>query len=758
MSDIRINGGNQTSYTPTVGTQSVPTSQVKTTSGVTATTPEDEGPLLGTDNSESVPPEGDVPDPTAAEGAPDPNGDPMLRAAYLEQELEKQEDYAELYDQLLLIAESGGPDAAKSQELANKLKAQMWLPSEIEDAQEELDDLVDMLPDGDLDGDGVANEDDPDIDGDKLTNEAELANGTDVYNQDSDHDGIIDYGELWLKQHNYSFGWMDPNNPDANSNGILDGDELPASVKVDNNGNPIVVGYKPEGAAGTSGGAPGGGPVTGNYQWNPPSSEAQSINAADGDATVSADFDVVINANGGNLDFSKDGNDLVIQTSTGNIRVTGYYGADGKPKGKVFVEGAADSVSTSNGSNMFTTSDTNGDGYADAGIHFSSGVNTSNVTNNYDPAGGDLAIDEAASTDDMVAYEAGSAAINVPSEIGGTKVEAVELKVEGEYVIMILKGSLNGEPLKPTFRFRKADVENGNVHFKLADGEGQSFYSADAAATVDGGTGDDKIVVKGSAETTIRGNAGNDWTQVTGSAGGNAEGGEGDDFVLGGAGVDNLNGGDGWDFLSSGTSTGDTMIDMAGNNIFIVNNTASNAVYNVQAGDGQDMINSANIAIADAAHGFEVTLANPAGIVTFLQQHKTDANSNLLEELEKLYNDEDGGLTGWMSSAASETVKQAASAYLIEKESQWDAKYGGTHGDGFNASGTGGGSNPAPAGGGNPPAGGGNPPAEGGDVGSQSTFPGLMFQSMNVEEERRRRLREEGLAEDGDIPSPVMFE
>lgn len=756
MSDIRINGGNQTSYTPTVGTQSVPTSQVKTTSGVTATTPEDESPLLGTDNSESVPPEGEVPNPEAAATEPDPNGDPMARAAYLEQELEKQEDYAELYDQLLLIAESGGPDAAGAQELANKLKAQMWLPSEIEDAQEELDDLVDMLPDGDLDGDGVANEDDPDIDGDKLTNEAELANGTNPYDQDTDHDGITDYGELWLKQHNYSFGWMDPNNPDANSNGILDGDELPASVKVDNNGNPIVVGYKPEGAAGTSGGASGGGPVTGSYQWNPPSSEAQTVSLSEGDQTVSADYDVVVNANGGNLDFSKDGSDLVIKTSTGTLRVTGYYGADGKPKGKVFVEGAAESVSTSNGSNMFTASDSNGDGYADAGIHFAQGVNTSNVTNNYDPAGGDLAIDEAASTDDMVAYEAGSATINVPSEIGGTKVEAVELVVEGEDVIMTCKGSLNGQPLKPSFRFKKTDVENGNVHFKLADGEGQSFSSPDVAATVDGGSGDDKIVVKGSADTTIRGNDGNDWTQVTGNEGGHAEGGKGDDFVLGGSGVDNLNGGEGWDFLSSGTSKGDTMTDMSGNNIFIVNDTAHDANYIVQAGDGQDMINSANMAIADAAHGFEVTQANPAGIVSFVQNLKQDANSNLFDELQKLYDasGETGGLLGWMASAASETVKQAASAYLIQKEKQWDAKYGGAHGDGFNANGTGGGSNPAP-GGGNPPAGGDNPPA----ADSQSvSSPGLMFQSMNVEEERRRRLREEGLAEDGDIPSPVMFE
>jgi len=75
--------------------------------------------------------------------------------------------------------------------------------------------VLGVLPDPDLDDDGLTNDDEIDI------------FGTDPYDADSDHDGLSDYDEIFVY-------FIDPMNPDIDDDQLLDGDEIALGTYVDN--------------------------------------------------------------------------------------------------------------------------------------------------------------------------------------------------------------------------------------------------------------------------------------------------------------------------------------------------------------------------------------------------------------------------------------------------------------------------------------------------------------------------------------------
>jgi hypothetical protein len=108
---------------------------------------------------------------------------------------------------------------------------------------------------GDIDGDGVADEQDSDIDGDGLTNIFEELNGTNPRLPDSDGDSLSDADEI-----TYS---SDPNNDDTDGDGWTDGAEAERnSDPTDESDTPLTSptvppGYSP-GANGPRGEVPTG--------------------------------------------------------------------------------------------------------------------------------------------------------------------------------------------------------------------------------------------------------------------------------------------------------------------------------------------------------------------------------------------------------------------------------------------------------------------------------------------------------------------
>jgi hypothetical protein len=79
--------------------------------------------------------------------------------------------------------------------------------------------LVSNTDQADLDGDAVGDVCDPDIDGDGLVNEQEAVLGTDPRNPDTDSDGLTDGEEVNVYTTN-------PLNPDTDGDGLTDGEEV----------------------------------------------------------------------------------------------------------------------------------------------------------------------------------------------------------------------------------------------------------------------------------------------------------------------------------------------------------------------------------------------------------------------------------------------------------------------------------------------------------------------------------------------------
>lgn len=675
MSVSGVNGSSNIQHPITVGTQSG-----QPTVSTTTTPTEEDVPVVESQESESPPPpeEGALPEPPA-------DGDPVARAAWVEERLEDLEELFEMEEELQYLADHGDTAA---QQLLNEMQA---YEDEYEDLQEEWDNngYEDLGPSGDLDGDDVVNSADPDIDGDTVTNEAELANGTNPYDVDTDHDGITDYGELWLRQHNYSYTWMDPLNPDANSNGILDGAELPASIRVDNNGVPITTGGSGSGT-GSAGGAGGTGGTAGTggadgastqtipLEWSPPSGEAQQVNASDGDQLIGGEGDVVVNLNGGNVTFSKDGDDLVITTESGTITIENYRDR------KVFIEGTASGVTTNNlNSGDLQGVDSDGDGYADSGVHFGSGIDTASITSTYDPFEGNMPIDEGASTDEEVVYltDGNGGTFNVPSEIDGVPVTAVIVTKEGDDIIVELRDGPEGNVLK-RFRLSGAadEVANFDIDFQLDD-RGQYFYTEETAARVYGGRGNDYITINGGE---AYGKEGSDVLRTI-TNGAVLDGGQGDDFLEGGAGDDTLRGGigEGMDFLSAGTGA-DTLEGGDGDDILVVGDdapadsqTGIGSNDSINGGGGQDMSNAADLSLSEQS-SIEVGVSEMAGLISYLQERTDEASGELLNALN------DATATGdWVEESVASTIGNAASSYLSQKKTERYSSYGGAHESGF---------------------------------------------------------------------------
>lgn len=79
--------------------------------------------------------------------------------------------------------------------------------------------LINNIDQQDLDADGLGDVCDDDIDGDNLLNMAELANGTDPLNPDTDVDGLDDGSEV-------NIFFTNPLLPDTDGDGLSDGDEV----------------------------------------------------------------------------------------------------------------------------------------------------------------------------------------------------------------------------------------------------------------------------------------------------------------------------------------------------------------------------------------------------------------------------------------------------------------------------------------------------------------------------------------------------
>ncbi|HEX5037413.1 MAG TPA: hypothetical protein VFX30_09675 [bacterium] len=662
-----VNGNTNTSQTQ--GTQQPPKT-LNTQSGTVGTStgapePTDEGaPVVG-DASDEGTTGGDI---------PSPDSDPGAYAAGLQQKDEDRQQLLAWREQLEVLADRGDATAIALIGKIDQALQAMGLGNEydIEQFEELYDEYIDYMPDEDLDGDGVKNKDDADIDGDAVTNEAEAANGTSAYSIDSDGDGITDYGELWIRQHNYDYTWMDPNNPDANHNGIIDGKELPTSIQVDNNGQPIIVGGQPSTSTSSDGTT---GTSSSSLIWGPPTSDAQT--ATWGDTVDASAGDVVITLAGENVEFSEDGdgNTVLTNKDTGETITI-----ENSSQGRVFIEGEAGDVSTNNLSGgALSGMDNDGDGYADGGFHFGSGISLASVQNNYDPFNGSMPIDETNSTDEEIVYNAdgGSGTFQVPDSMGGN---AVEVTFEGDDVIVTVKDGTNGEAIK-SFRLKggKDEVESGAISFQLGD-EGTYFYT-EGQVTVTGGKGNDMISV-GSGSKAY-GGAGNDYMAAVGSdaAGVTLDGQDGDDILEGGDGADTLVGGKGFDAAYSGASEGDTFDMGDGNDIAIVSNTNVDSNYNLNMGSGVDMSNDTNTDDVESG-SVDVRMDDLDGMSKFLEDESASALGDLAEALDKA---EDIANLG--AQMAADSVKDAFLAYLGKKRGEIETSYGSDHGDGFSGDG-----------------------------------------------------------------------
>jgi hypothetical protein len=642
-------GPNQTQQTqhqpPLVGTQSSPTVGTQT-----GPEPTDEG-APGVSTAEETP---------SGEGAvPSPESDPQAYADSLEATIEEQEDLQALREQLEYLAERGD---AKAAELLGKLNAALLSERDYDKLMEEYDEYAMYTSNEDFDGDGIKNKDDVDADGDGVTREAEDLHGTSDFNVDSDGDGITDYGELYLQGKGY---WVDPTNPDANHNGIIDGKELPSSISFDGQGNSILVGGQPKSG---EAGAEGAGTASSNLVWGNPSGDAQTVDGATG-GTIDGEGDVVFNASGDlDIALSEDGNDLIITQGGVTTTIKNFESR------KIYMNGTSEKVTFHDmNAGVLNAQDSDSDGFADTGVKWGDGINVASSSNSYDPFNGSVAVDEAASTPTETVYNCnGVAATWQLPDMGGN---VVEITFEGNDAIVIVRDKTGGDPLH-TYRLKdgKTAVENGDITFKGTDAN--DYFYTEGKVTVYGGKGNDFIAA--GAGSQIYGEDGNDVLSVSGTASGSRlDGGAGDDVMEGSDGVDNLVGGSGNDAMYTGTSEGDSLDGGTGDDIGIVSNTDVNANYTIQMGGGIDMSNATNTAVVEGG-SVDVRMDDLDGLRGFLEGQQTEASGAMLEEIKNSTE-----LTDNAAQMAASTVRDAFLAYLMKKKSQLESSFGADHSGGY---------------------------------------------------------------------------
>gem|GEM_PF-6549139 len=671
-----VNGINGNIYRPIAHNQAeriVPSQPSISISSQTTRPQEIRTPLIHVGTEGSPAGAGDIPVVTADDPPPPTDASHrMEREDWVERQLAKISKLLDKRERLQAMADKGDEQAKAFLDQLDILENS----SEYKGLQEEQAKNAEFASNADLDGDGVINKNDPDIDGDGVTNEAELRNGTDPFNTDTDNDGITDFGELWLQRNNIEFGWMDPNNPDANHNGIIDSLELPDQVRRNAPAGTFTGSDSSlTGNSNTGNVIAGGTNITSQSitaQWSPPSSSAIRVDVTHGDQVIDGTGDAVVTLSG-DVTFRREERNLVLNTSHGNITIQNYFGEDGRPARKIYTEGHADQIHFYNLNQTALSAVVGDDGYATAGVRITSSNDLSQAQSIIDPLQGSVAIDQEASTSTEIVYDATSArgTFTIPADINGQEVKAVDVTVEGNDVVIRLKNTITGDPIK-SFRLRngKSQVENYAIKFQLND-RGQALHS-EVKAYVTGGRGNDLIDLSLGGEAY--GGAGNDYlTAGTGSA--ILDGGDGNDYLVGGTGTDRLIGGKGHDMLYSGTGANDDYMDGGdGADSLIVSDGSERSNYTVIGGSGLDMSNyngpergSNDIEV----NGLRDLNGQISRMVEQINDPATDSElrTELRKRLADLRLDQAHGVS---------TVAQSAVSYLNKKEMEFEESFGAT--------------------------------------------------------------------------------
>lgn len=670
---MSVNGIHGNTYRPMAEnpSETLTTSHPSVSISSQITSPEEpRSPLIHVGTRDHSAPAGDI--PVAAPDDPPPPTDVanrMAREDWVERQLDKISKLLGKRDRLQAMADNGDEQARAFLDQLDRLENS----SEYRDLQEEQSRNAEFGSNADLDGDGVINKNDPDIDGDGVTNEAELHNGTDPFNTDTDNDGITDFGELWLQRNNIEFGWMDPNNPDANHNGIIDSLELPDQVRRNAPAGAFTGSDHSSGNTGvTTGGSTNVTSQSITAQWSPPSASAIRVDVTHGNQVIDGTGDAVVTLSG-DVTFRREERNLVLNTSHGNITIQNYFGEDGRPARKVYTEGRADQIHFYNLNQTALSPVVGEDGYATAGVRITSSGNLSQAQSTIDPFQGSVTIDQGASTTNEIVYDATSArgTFTIPGDINGQEVKAVDVTVEGNDVVIRLKNTITGDPIK-SFRLRngKDQVENYAIRFKLDD-RGQALRS-EVKAYVTGGRGNDLIDLSRGGEAY--GGAGNDYlTAGTGPA--ILDGGDGNDYLVGGTGTDRLIGGRGHDMLYSGTGANDDFMDGGdGADSLIVSDGSEQSNYTVVGGNGLDMSNYNGPQRGDRdieVNGLRDLNGQISRMVEQINNPATDSElrTELRKRLADLRLDQAHGVS---------TVAQSAVSYLNRKEMEFEESFGAT--------------------------------------------------------------------------------
>jgi len=598
--------------------------------------------VISSQVSESAPPA----------SVPDPSQNVDQRGAQLESLFNHE-------DQIRLLAERGD---SRAQALLSRMEQYR---SEYTTLQEQ-----DLLPSGDVDGDGIANKDDVDADGDTLTNDFERQIGTDPYNPDTDRDGLIDWAETAIANDGRislpeldGYQGIDALNPDSNHNGVVDGEEIPAE---------IMARYRlPSDGVAPAGPSETVTPQSANLLWTTPSTNAVRPQWGQ---TIGGNQDVVLTVNG-DATLREENGHLGIATAQGTITIEDYQTR------KIYVQGRPGNLTLEGGLNSSSLRgfDTNNDGVIDQGIQIAS---TGTATVHVDPFQGNMptepevngeTIYNADTNGDGVGDASGT--FTVPDEIDGQTVKAVAVMAEGSDVIVALKATPEGQTLK-TFRIKngKGPVENFAIDFNLG-GTGKYFSAEKLTTKVTGSNENDFITAK--AGSQILGLAGSDVLEAIGTGNGTViDGGEGNDFIRGSDGNDTLRGGTGggWDLIDAGYGS-DNADGGAGDDIISFSDNGDDPTTHlrndqVQGGAGNDLANALDI--DPQTSSIEVNTGY-ASFVNFLGRRKDGASQALLNELLKA-----GKMTEQAFQSAATTMGQVVRDALSQKEAERYSDINGT--------------------------------------------------------------------------------
>ncbi len=629
-------------------------------------------------------------------------------------EIAKYDDLLALKDSLQSLSDAGDQRAkqlldklkeAQTQRdsLQSQLEALKTHGKELDDAGKKLEtqhsdlesqssDLEKYAPNGDFDGDGIINSEDPDIDGDGLTNDYERQIGTNPYDVDTDHDGLTDRGEMELKQI-AGYEWMDPNNADSDGNGRIDGIDLPDTIAA---GRRVAQ----PGATSVPGtpGTPGAAQTNSTpalWRALPSDPNSTAVNRPTVGTTVPDNGkDTEVTVTGDTIEFSKSGRNLIVNGTT----IENFFDASGKPARRIYLKPTdSQHPPTKVKFNNMDANDIktikNADGYASAGVHFPTASGTLErfqTTSSYDPFSGSMPIvpnPDPASSEMIYDVSGLNSQIDfpIPESIDGKEVKQVAVTKDGNDAVVTLKDKSN-QTLK-VFRLQNGasklyDGSHYLIQFKLAN-NGQLFAAKDLAVKVVGGDGDDVIKVGGGSYA--EGGKGNDVLKVfedtsSPTQGVTFYGGEGDDILMGGDARDDLYGGDGMDILYSGGSANggsdeDIMHGDAGADFIVGSKAGGN--YHIDGGGGSDP-DASNIA-GPNVQGVELGQIRGQSVLNTLIHMRNDLASNPTNgtaghlSLDKL--DEAIALATGAQATGADSVYDVVSSFLTDETSSREGAY-----------------------------------------------------------------------------------